>query len=110
MDGNSGTALHFACISENHLAVKALLQHPAINYNLFDKDGDMPLFLSIMDREDMLKKAETHEFYHWHKAWDLNSLRLLLNQNEGLIFTRNNEGNRLIDMAKNRLLQIRNAP
>ena len=40
---NGRTALHVACESGNSEVVKALLNHPDINFNLADEKGNIPL-------------------------------------------------------------------
>ena len=58
-----------------------------------------------------LKKGSRIEFPSFSpRAWNLTCLRLLLDHNECLIFGRNAAGNRLIDLAGNRLHLICNVP
>lgn len=106
------TALHRACRSENDVAVKKLLQHPDLHLNSYDRCGVSPLFESISNSESLFKEADRDELaYRPSKAWNLTCLRLLLDHNECLIFGRNRDGNRIIDLARNRLhLLCNNVP
>jgi hypothetical protein len=104
------TALHYACNCQNHFAIKQLLQHPQINLNIYDEFGDTPLFVTIHTSESMFHDLKKTGNLSHFKAWDLKCLRLLLNHDECLILARNFEGNRLIDLARYRLLQICNIP
>ena len=110
-DNTQLTALHRACRSENDGAVKKLLQHPDLILNLFDRYGVSPLFETIYKSESLFKRADRDELaYRPSKAWNLTCLRLLLDHNECLIFGRTRDGNRLIDLARNRLHLLCNVP
>ena len=110
-DNTKLTALHWACRFENDVAVKKLLQHPDLHLNLFDGYGVTPLFDTIYKSELLFKEASRIEFPSFSpRAWNLTCLRLLLDHNECLIFGRNAAGNRLIDLARNRLQLICNVP
>ena len=110
-DNTQLTALHRACRSENDVAVKKLLQHPGLILNLFDRYGVSPLFETIYKSESLFKRADRDELaYRPSKAWNLTCLRLLLDHNECLIFGRTRDGNRLIDLARNRLHLLCNVP
>jgi hypothetical protein len=111
------TALHHACKSYNHVAVRAILQHPEIKVDIFDHCGNTPLLdtiysdesnLEYMKRTGVLRQCNAGQLDH--KAWDMTSLRLLLNYNECLILARNKSGHHLLDLATNRLIQICNLP
>lgn len=105
------TALHLACYSENDVAVKKLLQHPDLILNSFDRCGFSPLFETICKSELLFKKADRNELAnHPSQAWNLTCLRLLLDHNECLIFGTTRDGNRLIDLARNRLHLLCNVP
>ena len=109
-DTSKLTALHWACRLENDVAVKKLLQHPDLQLNLFDGYGVTPLFDTIYKSELLFKEANRNEFASPLKAWNLTCLRLLLDHNECLIFGRTPDGNRLLDLARNRLRLICNVP
>jgi ankyrin repeat protein len=103
------TALHHACQWENHVAVRAILQHPEIKVDIFDHCGNTPLLDTIFISENYFEDMERTGQLD-HKAWDMTSLRLLLNYNECLILARNKSGHHLLDLATNRLIQICNVP
>ena len=103
-------ALHHACRCQNHIAVKKLLRHAKLDVNLFDDNGDTPLFHTIVMSEYLFEDMSTTGLTGLHKAWDMTSLRLLLDHNESLILAKNNGGNQLIHFARWRLRLICNVP
>ena len=107
---NKLTALHCACRFGNDIALKKLLQHPDIHLNLCDACGDTPLFHTIYNSELLFKETNINGLGSPHLAWNLTCLRLLLDHNECLIFGRNADGNRLIDLARNRLCLVCDFP
>ena len=105
------TALHYACVWENHAAVRAILHHPGIILNFFSRNGgNTPLLSTICISENLFEDMERNGLCRHHKAWDMTSLRLLLDFNECLILARNKSGHHVLDFARNRLLQICNVP
>ena len=88
-NNNGDTALHNACYSENHIAVKKLLKIQGIDLTIFNKCGDTPIFYVIQDNYSMKFKCPQ-------------CLRLLLNHNACLIFARDRGGFRLLDLARNK--------
>ena len=107
---NKLTALHLACRLEKDVAVKKLLQHPGLILNLFDGCGDTPLFDTIYKSELLFKEPNRVVVAYPSQAWNLTCLRLLLDHNECLIFGKTADGNRLIDLARNRLHLICDEP
>lgn len=88
-NNNGDTALHNACYSVNHIAVKKLLKIQGIDLTIFNKCGDTPIFYVIQDNYSMKFKCPQ-------------CLRLLLNHNACLIFARDRGGFRLLDLARNK--------
>jgi ankyrin repeat protein len=108
---NTGsTALHYACKWENHHAVRAILQHPEIKVDIFDHCGNTPLLDTIFRSENYFEDMERTGLLRHHTYWDMSCVRLLLNYNECLILARNKSGHHVLDLARNRLLQICNLP
>jgi hypothetical protein len=107
---NTLTALHWACPLGNDVAVKKLLQHPDLHLNLCDACGYTPLFHSVYESDLLSKETNINGFASPPQAWNLTCLRLLLDHNECLIFGRTRDGNRLIDLARNRFHLICNVP
>lgn len=106
-DNNKGeTALHYACHWENHVAINALLKKQGIDSNVYNDNGNTPLFNTILLSEHAYDNPFNHDIYRHHRrdiAWDVKLIRLLLDYNECLVLARNQSGNRLLDLARKRL-------
>ena len=106
-DYNKGeTALHYACHWENNVAIKALLQKQGIDLNIYNDNGNTPLFNTIFLSEYSYDNPFNEVIYRHHQrdiAWDVKLIRLLLDYNECLVLARNQSGNRILDLARNRL-------
>lgn len=104
------TALHHACTIGNHIVVEKLLNLPEIDLTLYDNYGDTPLFDTIYASEHIFDNLKTTGITSHHKVWDLTCFRLLLKQNESLIFARRKDNKRILHFAWRRLRRICNVP
>ena len=104
------TALHHACRIGNHIVVEKLLNLPEIDLTLYDNYGDTPLFDTIYASEHIFDNLKTTGITSHHKVWDLTCFRLLLKQNESLIFARRKDNKRILHFAWRRLRRICNVP
>jgi ankyrin repeat protein len=104
------TAMHHACRLGNHIVVQKLLNLPEIDLTLYDDYGDTPLFDTIYASEHIFDNLKYTGITSHHKAWDLTCFRLLLEQNESLIFAKRKDNNRILHFAWRRLSRICNVP
>jgi ankyrin repeat protein len=92
-DREGKTALHHACIHLKTEIIDALLVHPDINVNLVDNEGNTPLHQIV-----------SNEKYIFNNS---NSLETLLNPHLHLILRKNCFGESAMDIANQRLNQLR---